>query len=68
MHDPKQTAADLEGLHLTAEALASVIEAAAHIAANTDPMLSRLLTHARALADELTNDLDVHVEQIGAAA
>lgn len=59
---------DLEALHMTAESLATVIEAAERIAADSDPALARLLTHARALADELTNDLDVHVEQIGAAA
>lgn len=59
---------DLEALHMTAESLATVIEAAERIAADSDPALARLLAHARALADELTNDLDVHVEQIGAAA
>jgi len=68
MHDPKQTAADLEGLHLTAEALASVIEACERLAANTDPMLARLLAHAGALADELVNGLDVEAERLSTAA
>lgn len=68
MHDPKQTAADLEGLGMTAEALASVIEACERLAANTDPMLARLLAHARALGDELVNGLDVEAERLSTAA
>ncbi|MBZ0072252.1 MAG: hypothetical protein K8I04_11085 [Gammaproteobacteria bacterium] len=65
MHDTQQ---ELEGLQLTAEALASVIEAAERLAANTDPMLARLLAHARALADELTNGLDIEAERLSTAA
>lgn len=68
MHNTKQTAAELKNLHMTAEALASVIEGAERIAAGTDPLLVRLLAHARALSDELANGLDVEAERLSATA
>lgn len=68
MHSTKQTAAELEALHITADALVSVLEGAERIAAGTDPLLVRLLAHARALGDELANGLDVEAERLSAAA
>lgn len=68
MQNTKERAAELESLSMTAEALASVIEGAERIAAGTDPLLVRLLAHARALSDELANGLDVEAERLNVAA
>lgn len=68
MKDAKQLAAELEALHMTADALVTVLEGAERIAAGTDPLLVRLLAHARALSDELANGLDVEAERLSVAA
>ncbi|MBI5461948.1 MAG: hypothetical protein HY941_07160 [Gammaproteobacteria bacterium] len=68
MKDVKEAAVELESLGATVEGLTAVLEAAERLATGADPMLARLLVHARALADEVSSVVGVETERLFAAA
>jgi len=57
----------LESLRQDADAIDTVLSAAQRIAESVqDEGLSRLLSHARSLAEGLSNDIDVKAEKLAA--